>query len=188
MYSRIFFVPRIFGVFPSLQTFFVKFELPIQKPSAARSQKRFFSTFFAAFFCLHKVIHTFHLQTVIHILHRVLHIRLHDIQQYFFHLSTKLSTPANPIFQRCKIRFLFYIIWMICRSIPAGSLFFLLTRILHQWLCPACGKAGAGMQCRSRWGTGAVLPFWGQKIWRMGHNKVRLVKTKAFGCVIRPRG
>ena len=162
---------QILAFYHLYRPFFTLFSWGLRRTSPVIYEIRGFSFNSAVSFCLHKVFNNFTLQTVIHILHRVLHIRLHDIQQYFFHLSTKLSTPANPIFQRCKIRFLFYIIWMICRSIPAGSLFFLLTRILHQWLCPACGKAGAGMQCRSRWGTGAVLPFWGQKIWRMGQTK-----------------
>ena len=124
MYSRIFFVPRIFGVFPSLQTFFVKFELPIQKPSAARSQKRLFSTFFAAFFCLHKVIHNFHLQTVIHILHRVLHIRFFVSVQYFSEFSTKFSKSANPTFPLFKNATLFYIIFKITSALSAVICFF----------------------------------------------------------------
>ena len=61
-------------------------------------------------FCLHKVFDNFLLQTVIHILHRVLHIKNSAFMECFYDFSTKFSKPANPTFQPAEIQHLFYII------------------------------------------------------------------------------
>ena len=130
-----------YHLYSVLFTFFSR-EAPRAQPVIDKIRR--FSAASAIYFCLHKVFDNFTLQTVIHIFHRVLHTELHDVQQHFFHLSTKFSTTANRTFQLYKIRLLFYIISTRCRGAAMSSLFFLLTCFWSD--CSACpaGSPAAG--------------------------------------------